>query len=451
MLTNIIPLLQSNHQTGCECQGCSGFDRAEHLSDVPEKDVPFSNILIHPIFGVAEFCNDSDIFRPILMQSLRLCTLLLDVSLPFYHTIFFGDVVVLREGNGELNKQLLFINEHTELTSAEKQATRAKLQELRGRIIFELDSEPHCSGCRVEKNEKTGETRAIISINRNHYEQVKHIFWKGTDAVHEAYVQVYTAGAIMHEVAHAFMDLTHGQGVEAYFEGSRVAEEGYEWEVRTFGGVLSEIFKQETAGPRYRVEGYPSRLKGMVVLSEWPNKTIVKEYQSEAWVIGAMGELPDTHIKWNTDMSHFFNLLQSSWWRTEYAHRGPQALRFTKKTGYRFITDEAGKSVAYNDPKNKEIHGTIPEGFQTNSNNLIVPRHSQTGLLHMPSAGSLAPLPTGHEIAMVILKDWASLLKIYAVFAFRVKGRANQFFDRLSQVAEFDSTTGLCVPKAKIK
>ncbi|KAK6390572.1 hypothetical protein LTR65_005443 [Meristemomyces frigidus] len=252
--------------------------------------------------------------------------------------------------------------------------TQADVERFADQIVFDMDDSG--SSCtKIEVDPKTGKPRAVIAIGKALYEEVLEAYKNGTDAANDGWLQMRIASDICHEVAHAIMGLTHGAGVEAYFGDSLVAEEGYEWEKRAFGGV----FRPEWPAckvPRYYVDSTPAAVKGMIVLGDWPCRSLVKAYQSRGWPIGVRGEVPKVHIVWHTPIAYFVNLLQGSWWATEFASRGPSALHPPKITGCRYVTRDGPpvSSVVYYTTEDEEhLADTVPRGYEANWRGLVVP------------------------------------------------------------------------------
>jgi len=320
MLSKIVPInVSRDHGDGecyLECIDCSSFKRAEHLTDAPTADPVFENLSIDAIFRYKWFIQDDDISKPAMLQSLRLCTMLLYASLPFWHTIFFGEVVVLRDRAEGVSKQILFINERTELTEEEEALTLARLEELAGRIVLELeDGGEDCSSCDLaeeDEDDPDAKPSVVILLNRKLYGDLERVVKHRTDIVKDSWVQVEGAGTLGHEMAHAVMVLTHGDILEAYFEGSQVSEEGFERERRTFGGILKAIYRTDKGPARYVVDGTPSALDKMIVMQEWPNAQTLALYRHKKWEMGNMGSLFDVSTTWNIPVSYVVNLLQAS-------------------------------------------------------------------------------------------------------------------------------------------
>ncbi|KAK5121839.1 hypothetical protein LTR85_004714 [Meristemomyces frigidus] len=359
-----------SHSPGCEKVCCAGYIRVEAVLNPLRNDPAFMNTEINPIFSADNFFHDPEIFRPALMQALRLTTKLIDATLPFFHTILWGKTVVLQEETADLRKRIQFVDEGTELTEHSRRLTQADLKRFAGRIVFKFDDESGCSGCELEIDPKTGKDRAVISLNRAVYDETLNAYWNGTDAAHDAWIQTRVAVTLGHELVHAIMSLTHGNNIEAYFGDSQVAEEGFEWEKRTFGGTF---YLEDKKSCYYQIHTTPSELKGTLVLEDWPCLKEVETYEREGWAIGVRGDVPKVNIRWNVSISHFLNLLQESWWETEYARRGPAALRPPKVTGARYMTKGAALVPYYIEDDEEGLADTVPRGYEALQQGLVVP------------------------------------------------------------------------------
>lgn len=379
-----------HHAQSPACGGvcCDGDNRIEAIFNVPGNDPAFMSTKVHPIFRAENFPHESNISRPCLMQALRLATRFIDSTLPFFYTLMWGETVVLREESQDAPGQIHFVDVKEELTDLQRSRTQADLERSADWIIFRLDEREGCSGVGIEFDLEAKKSWVVINIEKMQYEDLLHAYEHGTDAVHNAWIQTELARTICHEVVHAIMVLAHGGKVEAYFGDSQVAEEGFEWEKRLFGG----IFKLQNRFPRpspYRVDNVPSAMERMIVLTEWPNMTTVSDYKENDWKIGVRGEVPKAHICWHTRAPYFINLLQDSWWSTEYASKGLAALQSKKVTGARYVASEVEfladgvlvdtvpkvyEDVPYYIETDEEgLVDTIPRGYEATETGLIVP------------------------------------------------------------------------------
>lgn len=361
----------------------AGYYRIESIAKAQKADL---NNDIHPIFSAKNFYRDDKyIYRPALTRGLQLLTRLMEASLPFWHTVFFGEVVVLRPASESEGKCIRFINEVETLTADQKVRTRQSLEQLAERIMFDLDEDPKgCSSCEIRTHNDEDEERAFISLGITFYEKVENAHWDGTDIVKYSWLQTQIASTYGHELAHVAVLLARAEGdtrLSSFFGDSQVTEEGYEWENRIFGGILREVALPgggNGADACYHSDGHPSAMTGMIALEDWPNFPRVASYKSKDWAIDVQGELPQVYIRWNTPITYFVNLLRTSWWETEYAQAGSRALRLHKMAGYRYVPDGKGSISSYNaDEGAEEAAGlacSVPRGYEATADGLIVPR-----------------------------------------------------------------------------
>lgn len=148
------------------------------------------------------------------------------------------------------------------------------------------------------------------------------------------------------------------------------------------GGVFNEVASFHPRGsadvaPYYKVDGVPSAMAKMIVLDHWPNAVTVQGYQRYGFHIGIRGEVPPVHVRWNTSIMFFINLLQTSWWDDEYARKGPRAVQSRKVTGFRYQPDARGACKAYEesegdaDGEAEETINTVPDGYLVTAEGLI--------------------------------------------------------------------------------
>jgi hypothetical protein len=126
-----------------------------------------------------------------------------------------------------------------DLSSRDKTKVREQLHELSKKVRFGVVDLDGRSGRTDPDEEQPG----ILGV--------KSIIWLGSDlygAVQDetrmlmeeddAYIDLYIAATLLHEVAHAAHFFFMGHREEDYFEDSLIAEAGFELESRIFGMIL---------------------------------------------------------------------------------------------------------------------------------------------------------------------------------------------------------------------
>ncbi|TKA25187.1 hypothetical protein B0A50_05885 [Salinomyces thailandicus] len=441
------------HPHGRRCNDptcCTGFNRDEYLDQVPQRDPLFDTLPIHPIFARPYFTNVRCIFSDFYLAyepAFRLATLLIEASLPFFHTLMYGEFIVLRRARESSHwRQILCINEVKELTEQQAQRTRRALQKLAGSIRFNVNEARDASVCTYEKNPLTDKWVASILIDPVLDEEIDFIFTNPTDIAYWSATHVDAATTLMHELAHAVRMLRHGRGCDVFFEGNYTSEEGFELEKRLFGGVVDE-----DTGYYILPDGTRSRLKNMKILLDWPDAGLIGNYKETNLAMSTIGEVPKVSVKWNTRMSHFINLLQTSWWVTEYGRRGSEALRFEKIQGQRIFFNNVfsvgGITEVFDPRKASEAANreSIPKGYRVDSKGLIVPHENEEREEEAGTEAAKTPLtfPTMYEVSEAVAGRPLPMREIYGLFADRVVGRAREFLQMVDSQSYTDTSTSL--------
>ncbi|KAK5136607.1 hypothetical protein LTR08_002621 [Meristemomyces frigidus] len=383
------------HTPGCAKVCCSGFNQIQFMDEVQFKDPKFAATIVpHALFNNTVKFDFSDMNnlntpymdRDCMMPALRLATLLVESTLPFFHTIIYGEFVVLREASETGWKSIQFTNETTELTLKPewKELTSKSLIMMSSRISIGFDPNPSCSSTSATTDPVTGEVRVEILLNRATYNTLYNAYHsQATDPAQDVLVQTMLAGTLGHEMAHAVMILAHGVNVEAFFGDSPVAEEGYEFEVRAFGGMITVIGTDLTVSGLHHY--YPSYemnvstgVPGMIVLETFPNRGLVQRYKKNNWKMGVRANVSAVHVRWNTNIAHFIRLFTHGFWEREYTANGIRVVHSPKVTGCRILTMLDGTQVPYEDAPvdGVAIPDTIPTGYRVSPMGLI---HPSTG------------------------------------------------------------------------
>lgn len=121
-----------NPVKGCEAVCCSGFVRKEGLISLQEPNLTGN---IHPLLSEKNFYHDVD--YGVLDQALRMLSNMLEVSLPFYFTIFFSNLRHI-QGLNDNKRSYDFYSEPQELTWEQKEKTRRALEIMSEYVMIEV-------------------------------------------------------------------------------------------------------------------------------------------------------------------------------------------------------------------------------------------------------------------------------------------------------------------------
>lgn len=390
-----------------DCTGpcCSDFWRIESLEDVP---LPSLKNPIHPLFTRNKLqCLYSTLNHDaILDRSAQLATKLLEASLPFWHSLLFGDI----RDQGELEfwktkgktghkTQWEIYNEVDTLTQPQQQKTTARLQELAAYVRYQVDStdlEGDEGGAFTEAEEwiGIGHDPQVFWSGRKSYIQISGHFEanmkveKTTDAVSYHWHAFYLAKVLVHELVHAAVntrrpevkgddpnDVSESQG-NLFFEGSDVAEPGFEWEKRTFGGLLTSCGPGPRKHKKLAADGSdlplgPSFYKeddefvpfaGMIRRRQWPCVRLSIHYKNTESQIGIRDDA-NLSIKssfWNVSFQDIHRLFQQDFW-TKVDLTNKEALWPQQRSGMMWPWPAADGNV------------DVPAGYQMLGTGLIVP------------------------------------------------------------------------------
>ena len=365
---------------GCSGVCCSDFYRIEVMETVP---LPTLKHEPHPLFTEEKLqclyrrlANDD-----ILDHVSQLATNLVEASLPFWHSILLGNIRAIseRDKHGELQYEIYnevnyTTNRPEALTAEQQQDTRDRLIQLAEHISYEI-RDPEAPTDQFGGDAST-EHKEWIHRFRN-----PHHFWSGRKSIIELsadfeanvisnqntaksdpvcyyWTAFWLAINLVHELAHAAVFARHpqvlGEGKHStgnlFFEGSNVAEPGYEWEARTFGGLIG-CRPWINNGPRpqhdgdeslevealYHVDNKPSSLVGMFCNRVWPCPNAVQGLVEGDSQIGtrAHPSMPERMFFWNVGFPEIHKLFQQETW-DDPSFREAEALWPERKTGICF-------------------------------------------------------------------------------------------------------------------
>lgn len=173
----------------CQNIYLSGYYRTQSVFNAPDADLDNP---IHRIFRTQNIEHGPFLDRNVLMGSLRLCTKLIEASLPFWHTVFFGEVVEIRKTSESDGRQIRFVNEERRLTVIQEKDIQKALRGMANDIVFMLTLDEKTNGfCDLDLS--TGKPRCIIYLGVNYYDRLREAYLHGTDVANWSWLQVKIA------------------------------------------------------------------------------------------------------------------------------------------------------------------------------------------------------------------------------------------------------------------
>ncbi|USW56995.1 hypothetical protein Slin15195_G103140 [Septoria linicola] len=370
--------MQSFYQSikipGCGGMCCKEFFRIERITTAPMPDLTNE---LHPLFAQGKFAMFyNELTSPsILSHALQLASNLLEASLPFWHSIMLADIRPLAEleniGAGEVQYEIFDEVKHTAkrpetLTSRQQHETRLRLHQLAEYVTYAIWSDS--DDAHDERNDGGAVTDNTYFINRNKCLLERSYFWTGkasqislhpailislqryqhgTDLVAYHWAAFHLAVTLCHELAHAACAARRPQVVgycgklwdqesngNLFFKGSDVAEPGYEWEARTFGGLITRLrttpenhLRGQPVPPLYQVNGIDTAMSGMLVVRQWLAPDMVTLYKRMNGQTGLRekNSVAEKEKYWNFSFGNIHRLFQQEFWNLD-THRRPGAL-----------------------------------------------------------------------------------------------------------------------------
>lgn len=322
---------------------------------------------IHPIFQKLNFPGARyEVLKPVL----QLATLLLDTDclLDFWHAIFFGDREVVYDTADHSESHIEYGRRRLHLSAKDRAQTRLKLVALSHMVKFYRDSdltfligECICSKGNVLSNmQEMGLFRRTIdriSYNEDAYQRLCSLHdtavYLDAEEIDELHL-TYLSFAIMlvHEVAHAAVMAEIGDQHWAVFEGSTVAEEGFDWENHVFGGV-----------PQFPSSGEGTNR--MTISASWPCASLVNDYLYHGTPIWLRNTYTAKEVEtwFDVPQTAVRQLFRSEFWDVMVPRMGAAALRLPVKGGFRWKVDAKGSWTLFR-PQDKDAgrFDGIPEG-----------------------------------------------------------------------------------------
>lgn len=277
---------------------------------------------IHPVWSLENF-TDPDLFAA-LLHSIRLATKLMQTPAVehFCHSMLFGKVDQIDHKdtrNRKCRRRHRLRCTHTgvdDLDEAARELVRIQLTLVASQIRHR--SEPMAEGCLAYTDLMTVDLQehmprgSIIAYNTRMLDDMltENLSQdeRRVEVVHKAFV-------LLHEFAHALFNWRFGQETdyEHFFEGSTVAESGFELEARLIGGVPA--VRTNRHGRRY------------LVVDEWPSQPVMGSYDLPAFC-ERPAEIPvqKKAQEWKVHIMFIRALVDDEYWEDDEEARNAIAL-----------------------------------------------------------------------------------------------------------------------------
>lgn len=333
---------------------------------------------IRPIFCESNFPGARyEVLRPML----QLASLLIDTDclLDFWHAVFFGkkrieyDIPEIDIQHIEYSRQRL------DLSAKQQAETRLKLRALSHMFRFYRDANMGSLNgtCFASDSNILSSMNEIglfphatdyIRYNDDNYQRLCDLHDKATgpcvtekddgdycnkdgpSGLYPAYF--HFAKTLVHEVAHAAAFAEMGCQYQAVFEGSAVAEHGYDWENHVFGGLLGWCVDEQ----------------GELIMGScsWPSTLVVNHCEHNNCMVWRREcYVPnEVEAQFHFPLSHVRQFFQSHFWDVVVPESGGAALLWPMYSGQRVEVNEPGEAPWFSplDTDAERFDG-VPEGW----------------------------------------------------------------------------------------
>ncbi|KAM0717263.1 hypothetical protein Q7P37_007115 [Cladosporium fusiforme] len=240
---------------------------------------------IHPLFADEQFHGNHDLSEILLARRFASRLLERPELMPWFYNMFFGRKTQIFEFDSTRNPQWKLPEPPTSLTAQQIADTKGRLLALQKCFYFEIDSSlpEHNARTHALPNEPAPEpftgVKSKICISPLDIHELA-----ASDLLAEVMASFLLGDLFHHELSHAVKLAVHGVSTQIFVGDGKVAEEGFEWESRMFGGNLCSY----VAGGKYLVDGEQSPLSLQLLLKEWPSEELVNHYISTGLPIGLL-------------------------------------------------------------------------------------------------------------------------------------------------------------------
>ncbi|KAK5111843.1 hypothetical protein LTR85_011741 [Meristemomyces frigidus] len=231
-------------------------------------------------------------------------------------------------------------------------------------------------------------TSNVWYSRKMHAERVK-CTRSADDPAYLAVLQYLFGTTIAHEAMHALTNAQEYLENAVYYSAdaneSPIAEIGFEFESRLFGGGHIERLYDGSSGNKtdrilrhQYLNGTDSELSGVMVMWDYPCRNLVEHYQHNGFPIGCRrlvrNTAPGYGIGWRVSVQYISTLLSKAFWETEVSNRSLMALQPPKFAGHFFIVEYPdGDQTQPRWLSSERAARLIPPGFVYSKSYDIVP------------------------------------------------------------------------------
>ena len=371
----------------------------EVLSKDFELDI-LPNAVIHPLFAREQFVS-KDVDYSVLEPSVRLASQILKSGVldTLYATMLEHGEIEKLEKKKRVDRKILYrypvadSDPDRRLTRSQTENVTQALADLAGFVKFRSDPKQPSGACTKARRPKRKEDLngdffskgwpSTIRYSNKAYTKLLKATTAGTDLPLLLVTRYEFAIMLIHETCHALLNACEGQSSwEPLFGNATIAEVGYEFEVRLFGGHIDIIFNKpeklrsneihcyKYVNARNRTVG--SDLIGLAVLWEWPYQSLVDFYRKHKWYMGVVSEPKAKRgldLGWRIPLTFFQQLFTHEFWDSEVAERGSVALRPARVLGYCFRPDVGGNKIPVSQTAEDDLY--VKPGYARRDNGEI--------------------------------------------------------------------------------
>lgn len=323
--------------------------------------------------------------------SLRLATLLLEAPpvQPFLSTLINRKrLFQLKTTHPNGNKMFTYSAEDSVRPLNDPISIRKALKNLASMVHFRYSA--RLDGASTDPQDDwmngafPGGRGSIIKYSLNAYRVLRDATYaKDGDLVFLLSCQFEFGLLSAHEVCHALVNAVEGDlDIEPFFHGALVSEIGYAFESVLFGGHLTYVLTGNSVhddewsdgqGPRrhwYPDDDHFSELRGILVMWEWPYRSIINSYRQTGEYIGVRNEdqIPVADLAWRVNSDFASKFLTKEFWEDDVRRLGAAAFQPPKEVGHFFLAHEDGEIQPHRPGRD-----LLPAGYRFGARGVVVP------------------------------------------------------------------------------
>ena len=283
---------------------------------------------VHPLFSEH---NLRCARREVILPSLRLATLFLDTPclMNYWYAAFFSlEDVPYADANDARKTFKAIVIKNEPLSAKDVARVRLKLCALAQHVRFYIDCTGGSNGTCEPDEARINPASSVFSGQQCFIRLSTALYSELCDLHDSAFTGVPTAGHhqlainICHEITHAIHCTRFGSRTAIGCGHQPCSEEGFDWEAATFGGRVVKLNAMN------------------LVIYPWPAASAFEFYMSrlgggEMFVQAA--PVGNVEIAWSASESYLTKLFSKSFWEELMANPDPDALKFPRTLGYRWM------------------------------------------------------------------------------------------------------------------